>query len=200
MLRLTAFKGVIPCPDTLKRHIMSIVGDALPEAGYTDARFDNAIKFFHKVGYNAGVYLLINDATAILPAVCWRARDDMLLGYAIDDDKLPLCDLRAGDTVYDIFRHHHHHLLATQVELVMLCALAPGFPAYVLAMFPQTAGPPADGVKLRIETARSEIEKRGGLVLGYAADGASAQLAYMKEITTRVSLSLFFFFFLPIFL
>lgn len=196
MMRQTVFKGVMPSLDTIKRHVTSIVGDALYGAGYTDARFNNAIPFFEKLGYKAGVFILINDATAILPAVCWRARDDALLGYAPLSYNSPLNLLRAGHTLVDMLEHHHRHLLATQVELVMLCALAPGYPAYVLAMFPQTAGPPADGVKLRIEIAQQEIEKRGGLVLGYAADGASAQLACMKEMTKACIAAVLLFIFL----
>lgn len=183
MMRRTMFEGVIPSSDTLSRHITHIIGDALLEAGYTDARLDAAIPFFHKLGYTAGAFIIINDATAVLPAVWWRARDDALIGYALADHDLPLFDIRASESIIDILQHHHRHQLATQVEVVLLCALAPGFPAYALASFPQMAGPTAFGVKQRVEIATREIEKRGGLVLGYAADGAAAQLAYMKEMS-----------------
>lgn len=181
-MRRTMFDGVMPSAETLKRHIRSIVGNGLEEAGFTDARFKGAIDFFVQQGYRDMIFFVCTDATSVLPAVVWRADDDALLGYAVSDHELPLYDIRAGVEVKDILAHHARHRLATQVELVLLCALAPGFPAYTLAAFPQTAAPPALGVKQQVEVAIREIEKHGAICMGYAADGASAQLSYMKEV------------------
>src|SRR6185312_3621628 len=185
-MRRTVFQGMMPHQDTLNRHIDRVQLSPLREAGYTVARFDEVLHFFHSLGYTSDSFLVINDATALLPAVVWRADDDALLGYALRDEVLSEHDIRAGHFTLEVLQHHERHKLATQVEVVMVCPLAPGYPAMAVGAFPQLAAPTAAGARRRVVIVKEELEARGAMVLGYSADGASAQLSAMMDMWTLV--------------
>jgi hypothetical protein len=185
-MRLTLFEGMMPHLKTLKRYIDAMPLSALREAGYTEARFDEVLPFYRSLGYTADAFLVINDATALLPAVRWRADDDALLGFALPDDALSRHNIRAGQFLFEVLEHKQRWALATQVELVMVCPLAPGYPAMAIGAFPQRAAPPAPGVRRRVELVSEALEQRGAVVLGYSADGASAQLSTMMDMWSSV--------------
>jgi len=128
------------------------------------------------------VFLLVNDATALLPALGYRASDDTVHGYAISDDNLSQLNVRAGDSL-DGFLHRFHSLkLATQVEVVLLVPLAPRCPPYVLAVFAQSGSQTSETVARRLLIAREEMERRGALIIGWAADGASSHFKLMRQL------------------
>jgi hypothetical protein len=181
MMRRSLFEGCLPHQVTLKRYARLLLQPSAPitGAGYSDARFDSLLPTMAAYGYPQGVFFLTNDATATLPAV--SIVRNRLVGYTIADSALPFTSLECGDDLTDLYKIHDSHELGTQVEMVLACPLAPGVPSFTLGMFPQRAAPDAPGVQQRIDVARREIERRGGIVLLYAADGASSQMSAMKS-------------------
>lgn len=95
MMRRTLGLGLIPSDDTLRERISTIVREPLLESGFTDRRLDFALEHFGQLGYHSKV--LVNDATALLPAIGYRALDDSVHGYAVSDDLLAHLDVRAGN-------------------------------------------------------------------------------------------------------
>jgi hypothetical protein len=128
------------------------------------------------------VFLLVNDATALLPALGFRASDDSVHGYAISDDELSQLDVRAGESLDGFLQRFHSLKLATQVEIVLLVPLAPRCPPYILAAFAQSGLQTAETVARRLVIAREEMEQRGALIVGWAADGASSNFKLMRQL------------------
>src|SRR6185312_15800608 len=89
-------------------------------------------------------------------------------------------DIRAGDSVRSFMDRFKAKKLATQVEIVLLAPLAMRVPPFVLGAFAQSGSQTADTIKRRLDVARAEVEQRGGLVVGWAADGASAHFKLMR--------------------
>jgi hypothetical protein len=182
--RNTTGLGLIPSHDSVKRHILKLICEPLTESGFTKRRFDHAFTYFASVGYKGKAFLLTNDATALLPAIGYRASDDSLHGYAISDEQLPHVDLRAGLYLDEFLAQHLKLPLATQVELVILVPLAPNTPPYIVAAFAQAAPPSKETLQMRLTIAREEMKKRGALIVNWSADGASGHVKYMKELNT----------------
>ena len=180
--RTTVAYGSAPSLDTIREHIKNVVGEPLRECGFTQRRLDHALKFYHGIGYSKDVFLLVNDATALLPALGYRASDDSVHGYAISDDELSQLDVRAGESLDAFLQRFHALKLATQVEVVLLVPLAPRCPPYILAAFAQSGSQTAETVARRLNTARDEMERRGALIIGWAADGASSNFKLMRQL------------------
>lgn len=159
-MRFSIGIGLIPSGDTLKEHITHIIGEPLHESGFTHRRLDFALEYFLRVGYSSKTFLLVNDATAVLPALGYRALDDSVHGYAISDELLALIDVRAGESLEAFMERFHAHPLANQVELVLLVPLAPRCPPYILAAFAQEGSQSAETVSRRLNIARDEMERR----------------------------------------
>jgi hypothetical protein len=182
MMRRTLGLGMIPADDTLREHISTIVREPLLESGFVDRRLDVALEHFERLGYHSKVFLLVNDATALLPAIGYRALDDSVHGYAVSDDLLAHLDVRAGDSVEAFIERFHSLPLANQVELILLVPLAPNCPPYILAAFAQDGSQSMETVSRRLAIATTEMERRGALVIGWAADGASAHFKLMRQL------------------
>jgi hypothetical protein len=118
----------------------------------------------------------------VLPALGYRALDDSVHGYAISDELLALIDVRAGESLEAFMERFHAHPLANQVELVLLVPLAPRCPPYILAAFAQEGSQSAETVLRRLSIARDEMERRGALIIGWAADGASGHFKLMRQL------------------
>src|SRR5262249_37163043 len=99
--RLNASMGAAPSIDTLKRRITDLVDEPLCSCGFTHARVEAGMQHFDRLGYKANAYLLVNDATALLPALGYNTATDEVLGFALSDEELALLDIRAGDSVSD---------------------------------------------------------------------------------------------------
>lgn len=181
-LRQSFGLGVLPSEETIREHIKQVIGAPLRECGFTDGRFDAALPFFNKVGYTSRVFLLVNDATALLPALGYRASDDSVHGYAISDELLSLIDVRAGESLDEFRKRFHSMELANQVELIILAPLAARCPPYILAAFAQSGSQSAETISQRLTIARDEMERRGALIIGWAADGASAHFKLMRQM------------------
>ena len=173
---------MIPSDETLREHITKIVSEPLLECGFTDRRLNFALEHFQRVGYTSKAFLLVNDATALLPAIGYRAADDSVHGYAIPDERLAEIDVRAGESLEAFMERFHSHPLANQVELILLVPLAPRCPPYILAAFAQSGSQSAETVSRRLSIARDEMERRGALIVGWAADGASAHFKLMRQL------------------
>ena len=91
--RLNASIGAAPSIDTLKRRITELVGEPLRNCGFTDDRFAAAMEHFRRLGYECNTYLLVNDATALLPALGYNTSTDEVLGFALSDEELALLDI-----------------------------------------------------------------------------------------------------------
>lgn len=104
----------------------------------TQKRFDLALPFFHKLGYTADVFMLVNDATAVLPSLGYRADDDTVHGLATGDTELHVLDIHAGESMEAFLQRFRNHKLATQVEIVALVPLKLRCPALVLGVFAQS--------------------------------------------------------------
>lgn len=175
--------GAIPSVDTLRENIKKIVGEPLRECGFTQHRLDYALKFFReKIGYKLDVFLLVWDATALLPALGYDSTTDGVQGLAIPDELLCQFDVRAGESLEEFLRRFHSFKLATQVEILLLVPLAPHYPPYILAAFAQSGSQKMETIERRMAIAREEMERRGALILGPAADGASGNFALMRKL------------------
>lgn len=83
----------------------------------------------------------------------------------------------------EAFIERFHSLpLANQVELILLVPLAPNCPPYILAAFAQDGSQSMETVSRRLTIATTEMERRGALVVGWAADGASAHFKLMRQL------------------
>lgn len=184
--RLNASHGAAPSLDTIRRRIKDIVGEPLRGCGFSNARFCGARDHFHSLGYTADVFLLVNDATALLPALGYNPTTDEVVGFAVSDEELPGLDTRAGTSLQAFLERFKDKKLATQVEIYLLVPLAPRVPPYILAAFGQSGSQSADTVQHRLAIARTEMEKRGALILGWAADGASAHYKLMRQLRSLV--------------
>lgn len=153
------------------------------ECGFTQRRLDYVLEFFReKIGYKLDVFLLVWDATALLPALGYDPRTDGVHGLAIPDELLSQIDVCAGESLEEFLCRFHSFKLATQVEILLLVPLAPRCPPYILAAFAQSGSQKADTIERRMAIAQEEMERRGALILGPAADGASGNFALMRKL------------------
>lgn len=174
--------GLIPTAETISAFIGDVVGTPLRACGFSKERFDAVQPFYQKLDYDPSVYLLINDATAVLPGLGYRMADDSVHGLAISDDDLGVLDVRAGESLAQFLKRFHSFKLATQVEIVLLAPLKPRLPPYILGVFAQSGSQTAETVERRLRIAREEMEQRGALIMGWAADGASAHFKLMRQM------------------
>ncbi len=137
---------------------------------------------YETLGYTSGVYLLINDATSVLPAIGYDPLTDCTSGFDISDDLLPHVDVRAGESLRDFLKRFHDYKLATQVEIYLLVPLAARIPPYVVGAFAQSGSQTMETITRRLGIVRVEMEKRGALILTWAADGATAQFKLMRQL------------------
>ena len=173
--------------DTLRENIKKIVGEPLCECGFVQRRLDYVLEFFcEKVGYKLDVFLLVWDATALLPALGYVPSTDGVHGLAIPDELLCQIDVRAGESLEEFLQRFHSFKLATQVEILLLIPLAPHYPPYILAAFAQSGSQKMETIERRMAIARDEMERRGALILGPAADGASGNFALMRKLRQLV--------------
>jgi hypothetical protein len=180
--RLNASYGAAPSLDTLRKRIKDIVGEPLCRCGFSAERFAGAVAHFDRLGYTANAFLLVNDATSLLPALGHVASTDEVLGYAFSDDELGLCDVRAGESLRAFLDRMEGRKLASQVEIVLLVPLVAGLAPYVLGAFAQAGPPTKETVRRRLQIARDEMEKRGAFIVAWAADAASAHYKLMREL------------------
>lgn len=124
----------------------------------------------------------MNDATSLLPALGYNLATDEVHGFALADCDLPAADLRAGASIAEFLVRHGDKQLATQVEVYLLVPLVPRMPPYILGVFAQSGSQTAETVQRRLTIAREEVEKHGSLVVGWAADGASAHFKIMRDL------------------
>ena len=179
--RRTLGHGITPSEDTLRSYITEVIGLRLQDCGFTDARFNHVLPYYHALGYTSDVFLLVNDATAVLPALGYRGSDDTVHGLAISDDDLAKLDVRAGESLEDFLHRFHSYKLATQVEIVLLVPLKPRCPPYIVAAFAQSGSQTMETVQRRLAIAQEQMERRGALIIGWAADGASAHFKLMRQ-------------------
>ena len=169
--------------DTIRRRIKEIVGEPLRGCGFSEARFARIRNHFHALGYTSDLYLIVNDATALLPALAYNPATDEVDGFEVPDQILPTFDGRAGPSLENFLHRNMDKNLATQVEVYLLVPLAPRIPPYVLGAFAQSGSQTAETVQQRLAVARAGIERHGSLVLGWAADGASAHRKLMRQLS-----------------
>jgi hypothetical protein len=162
----------------------NLIGEPLNQCGFTARRLDGALAHFHRLGYHSNVFLLVNDATAILPALSYCSNTDRAFGWAIPDDVLDDVDLRVGDSLDAYLARFHGQKLATQVEIYLLVPLAARIPPYILAVFAQAGSQTMEAIKQRLTIAQREMESRGALIIGWAADGATSHFKLMRERRT----------------
>lgn len=160
-----------------------IVGEPLHGCGFSDSRFAGIRQHFHSLGYTSDVYIIVNDATALLPALGYYSATDEVDGLAVSDEELPTFDGRAGSSLEEFLERHRDKNLATQVEVYLLVPLTPRIPPYVLGAFAQSGSQTAETIRRRLDIARSYVEKSGMLVLAWAADGASAHVKLMRQLS-----------------
>lgn len=98
-----------------------------------------------------------------------------------------MLDLRVGESLIDFLHRIRSYQLATQVEIVLLVPLSANCPPYLLAAFAQSNPQTAETIEQRMLTARTELERRGALIVGIAADGASGNFKLMQGMRQRVS-------------
>lgn len=139
---------------------------------------------FTRLATPLDLFLIVNDATALLPALGYNVATDEVNGLAVSDEDLPTFDGRAGGSLEEFLLRHKDKNLATQVEVYLLVPLAPRIPPYVLGAFAQAGPQTAETVQQRLALARAGVEKHGSLVLGWAADGASAHSKLMRQLST----------------
>ncbi len=173
-----------PSLDTIRKRIKDIVGEPLQRCGFSDERLDNALPHFHKLNYKSDVFLLVNDATALLPALGYNVTTDEVIGFALTDEELPRLDVRAGESLEAFLQRFQECKLATQVEIYMLVPLTPHTPPYILAAFAQSGPQSGETAQQRLRTVQTEMERRGALILTWAADGASAHYKVMRQLST----------------
>lgn len=174
--------GLVPTAETIRAFIGDVVGTPLRSCGFSKERFDAVLPFYQKLGYDPNAYLLINDATAVLPGLGYRMADDSVHGLAISDDDLGVLDVRAGESLAQFLLRFHSFKLATQVEIVLLAPLKPRLPPYLLGVFAQAGSQTSETIERRLCIAREEMEQRGALIMGWAADGASAHFKLMRQM------------------
>jgi len=159
------------------------VGEPLRECGFSERRFDVALEFYrNKIGYTRDVFLLVWDATALLPALGYQSATDTVVGLTVSDELLAQIDLRVGESLEAFLKRISSLQLATQVEIVLLVPLEPRRPPFLLAAFAQSGPQTMETLKQRMHIARSEMEKRGAFIVGVAADGATGNFKLMRQM------------------
>lgn len=171
---------------TTKRHFQ--IDQTLTDSGFIQEHFKRAISFFQRIQYPLQFYSLSSDATAILPELTWRSKDDALLGLNIPDDLLPNLSPQAGYWIENVIELVAEYGLATQVEILALNPIIPGYPSFTIAAFAQKATPKAEGVVRRWITAANELKQHGVDVISFQSDGAPAQLKAMQSVKSDYSL------------
>lgn len=178
----------------IRHRMKEIVGEPLHGCGFSDSRFAGIRDHFHSLGYTSDVFIIVNDATALLPALGYYSATDEVDGLAVSDEELPTLDSRAGPSLEEFLQRHSDKNLATQVEVYLLVPLAPRIPPYVLGAFAQSGSQTAERIRRRLDIARYYVEKAGMLVLAWAADGASAHVKLMRQLnipgSTAISLTI----------
>lgn len=164
----------------MKRNYLSYQPGRITGSGILSLHLDIARAFFQQLGYPINLFSLSNDATAILPRLCYCPSNDALIGLAIEDDSLPILKIQAGTKFAQMLEYAQTYGLATQAELFLLNPLIPGFPSFVLVAFAQKSGPNAENVSRRWSIVAREMAKRGMYIVSYQSDGASAQLKAMQ--------------------
>jgi hypothetical protein len=177
--------GDAPNTDSLRTHIQQVVGDPLQQCGFSDQRFDLARDYFQRVGHTSGLFMLVWDATSVLPVLGYQQSTDSVVGLVIPDELLGQTNLLVGDSLTVFLERIRAFNLATQLEVVLLVPLAPHMPAFLLGVFAQSSGQTTKTIECRMRTARSEMEKRGAFVVGVAADGASCNESLMRSMRQR---------------
>ncbi len=187
-MRLNRDYGCAPSEDTVRQHINNLVGEPLRECGFSERRFDLALDFYrNKVGYKRDVFLLVWDATALLPALGYQSVTDTVVGLTIPDEQLGQVDLRVGESLTAFLQRISKLQLATQVEILLLVPLEPRCPPFLLAAFAQSAPQTMETLKQRMLIARTEIERRGAFIVGVAADGASGNFKLLRQMRQTVA-------------
>ncbi len=159
------------------------MGEPLRECGFSERRFDVALEFYrNKIGYTRDVFLLVWDATALLPALGYQSATDTVVGLTVSDELLAQIDLRVGESLEAFLKRISSLQLATQVEIVLLVPLEPRRPPFLLAAFAQSGPQTMETLKQRMHIARSEMEKRGAFIVGVAADGATGNFKLMRQM------------------
>ena len=193
-MRMNVSYAVAPELTTIHSHVRSTVGEPLHGCGFSQRRFDHALEFYRDtLHYRSCAFLLVWDATAVLPSLGYRSASDTVVGLTIPDDELGTLDLRVGESLDAFLIRIRSYQLATQVEIMLLVPLSPNCPPYLLAAFAQSHPQTADTLARRMLTAREELERRGALVVGVAADGASGNFKLLHTLRQRVTATPFIF-------
>ncbi len=172
----------------MRQHINHLVGERLRECGFSEHRFDLALDFYrNKINYKRDVFLLVWDATALLPALGYQSATDTVVGLTIPDEQLGQVDLRVGQSLPAFLQYISKLQLATQVEILLLVPLEPRCPPFLLAAFAQSAPQTIETLKQRMLIARTEMERRGAFIVGVAADGASGNFKLLRQMRQPVA-------------
>ena len=161
--------GTIPSRATILKHAFDMAGPPLLETGFLMSRFQHVAEFFKRIGYPLPFVTLSSDATALIPRLYWRACDDVIVGFAVPDEELPLADIRAGRSLEDLLPRLRRYGIATQVDVLLVNPLLPGFPSVILAVFSQKSSPDADGVARRWAIASRYLAEHGLHVVSCAS-------------------------------
>lgn len=182
----TLLAGVLPSYNRLMRFVR-LRQQPLREVGFTPSRFLEAVHFFRGHGYE-GPFTLSSDATALVRAVTWRQSDDAILGLKVSDELLPSTDIRAGSSLAQLRSAVATHGLASQVEVLLLNAVDPRLPSFVLAVFAQGKGSLSElVVSRRWKTAERYLRQVGLEVVSRGSDGDPSQLAAMRSLQSVTS-------------
>lgn len=187
-MRMNASYAVAPDLTTIQSHVRKIVGEPLRECGFSQRRFDHALAFYRdQLDYRSCTFLLVWDATAVLPALAYQTASDTVIGLTIPDEELGTLNVHVGESLDNFLLRIRSYQLATQVEVVLLVPLSPNCPPYLLAAFAQSHPQTAETIEHRMLIARAEMERRGALIVGVAADGASGNLKLLRSMRQRTT-------------
>jgi hypothetical protein len=146
------------------------------EVGFTMQRFRDAAAYFRDVcRYELPFVTICNDATVLRPEVMPRQKDGALFGLGT------LKAVYVPGTVAELERLVQVHQLARQVDVMLVNALDPVVPSFVLGIFPQRARVDTIDIKMRWAVAADHLRALGLHVVSTGADGDSSHLAAMKQ-------------------
>ena len=170
----------LPSLKTVQRHIVTRSVSPLTEFGLQLSRLEALPALLQRLGYGLSAVSLAFDAVAILPSLHYRHTDGAVLGFAIDDDKLPSTLLAPPRTWPELSELLATYPLATQAEVWLVCPLDPKLPAVAVCVFTQTSSPSAPGVYRRMDVITEQLDAHGLHVINVGSDGAASQLKAMK--------------------
>ena len=159
---------------TILRRLQLSCLSPITTVGFSPAIFDNAVRWMRDVhGVDCPFCTICNDATATRSEL--SAYKAQVLGLAT------LRQIHVPAELAEFVELINEHGLANMIDVVLLNALDPRVPSYVLGLFPRAARTNADAIQQMWAVAIDELDRRGLYVIACAADGDSAHMSAMKR-------------------